>query len=90
MLNRIPVESPQTATAPPDAALRLLQLSARLLLEYNVPLKDIERGIGRIARHVGVDDLQTLVGYREVTLETTDGLASMHGRLRFTSTSPSV
>ena len=50
-------------------------MSARLLLEYNVRSKDIERGIARIARHVGVD-LQTLVGYREVTLATADGRES--------------
>jgi uncharacterized membrane protein YjjP (DUF1212 family) len=66
------VESPRTATGPTDAALRLLQLSARLLLEYNVRSRDIERGIARIARHVGVD-VQTLVAYREVALATADG-----------------
>jgi uncharacterized membrane protein YjjP (DUF1212 family) len=66
------VESPQTAIGPTDAALRLLQVSARLLLEYNDRSKDIECGVARIARHVGVD-VQPLVGYREVTLATPDG-----------------
>ena len=73
------MESPPHATGPTDAALRLLQVSARLLLEYNVRSKDIERGVARIARHVGVDDLQTLVAYREVTLATADG-RSLHAR----------
>jgi uncharacterized membrane protein YjjP (DUF1212 family) len=66
------VESRHTATGSTDAALRLLQLSARLLLEYNARSKEIERRIARIARHAGVD-VQTLVGYREVTIATTDG-----------------
>jgi uncharacterized membrane protein YjjP (DUF1212 family) len=73
------VEAPHTGTGPAEAALRLLQLSARLLLEYNVRSKDIERSVARIARHVGVDDLQTLVGYRDVTLATPDG-RSLHAR----------
>ena len=66
------MESRQTATGSTDAALRLLQLSARLLLEYNARSREIERGIARIARHVGVD-VQTLVAYREVALATADG-----------------
>lgn len=72
------MESPQTATGPTDAALRLLQSSARLLLEYNARSKEIERVIARIARHVGVEQ-QTLVGYREVTLALPDG-RSLHAR----------
>ena len=66
------MESPQSATGPAAAALRFMHVSARLLLEYNARLKEIERGIARIARHLGVD-LQTLVRYREVTLATPDG-----------------
>ena len=45
------MESRHTATGSTDAALRLLQLSARLLLEYNARSKEIERRIARIARH---------------------------------------
>jgi uncharacterized membrane protein YjjP (DUF1212 family) len=67
-----PLEPPQNATGPSEAALRFLQLSARLLLEYNVRSKELERAIARIARHVGVN-LQTVVGYRDVTLATADG-----------------
>jgi uncharacterized membrane protein YjjP (DUF1212 family) len=66
------LERRQNVTAPREAALRVLQLSARLLLEYNVRSKTIERRIERIARHVGVN-LQTIVGYREVTLAIADG-----------------
>ena len=62
----------QNETACNEAALRFLQLSARLLLEYNVRSKSLERAIDRIARHVGVN-LQTIVGYREVTLAIADG-----------------
>jgi uncharacterized membrane protein YjjP (DUF1212 family) len=62
----------QNDTAPNEAALRFLQLSARLLLEYNVRSKTLERRIERIARHLGVN-LQTIVGYREVTLAIADG-----------------
>jgi uncharacterized membrane protein YjjP (DUF1212 family) len=73
-----PLDPPQNATGHSEAALRFLQLSARLLLEYNVRSKDIERGIARIARHVGVN-VQTVVGYREVTLATADG-RGIHAR----------
>jgi hypothetical protein len=66
------LEPPQNATPPSEAALRFLQLSARLLLEYNVRSKSLERAIDRIARHVGVN-VQTVVGYREVTLALADG-----------------
>ena len=64
-------EPPQNA-APSEAALRFLQFSARLLLEYNVRSKALERRIERIAQHVGVN-VQTVVGYREVTLAVADG-----------------
>ena len=60
------------AAAASEAALRFLQVSARLLLEYNVRSKSIERRIERIAQHVGVN-AQTVVGDREVTLVTADG-----------------
>ncbi|HVH28611.1 MAG TPA: threonine/serine exporter family protein [Vicinamibacterales bacterium] len=72
------LEPPQNATAPREAALRFLQLSARLLLEYNVGSKDLERGLARIARHLGVN-AQPVVGYREVTLALADGRA-IHAR----------
>ena len=65
-------EPPQNDKPRNEEALRFLQLSARLLLEYNVRSKTIERRIDRIARHVGVN-LQTIVGYREVTLAIADG-----------------
>jgi uncharacterized membrane protein YjjP (DUF1212 family) len=71
-------ELPQNATAPSEAALRFLHLSARLLLEYNVRSKSIERRIERIAHHVGVN-VQTVVAYREVTLAMADG-RSLHAR----------
>ena len=72
------LEPPQNATPPSEAALRFLQLSARLLLEYNVRSKSLERAIDRIARHVGVN-VQTVVGYREVTLALADG-RGIHAR----------
>ena len=72
------IEPPQNATAPSEAALRFLQLSARLLLEYNVRSRNLERSIERIARHVGVN-VQTVVGYREVTLALADG-RGIHAR----------
>jgi uncharacterized membrane protein YjjP (DUF1212 family) len=58
--------------------LRFLQLSARLLLEYNVRSKSIERRIEGIARHLGIN-VQTALGYREVTLALADG-RSLHAR----------
>jgi uncharacterized membrane protein YjjP (DUF1212 family) len=63
---------PQNATPPGEAALRFLQLSARLLLEYNVGSNSLERAIDRIARHVG-GNVQTVAGYREMTLVLADG-----------------
>ncbi len=42
------------------------------MLEYNVRSKSLERAIDRIARHLGVN-VQTVVGYREVTLALADG-----------------
>jgi uncharacterized membrane protein YjjP (DUF1212 family) len=65
-------EPRQIAGASLETALRVLQASARLLLEYNVGSKAIERNIERMARHVGVN-VQAVVGYREVTLATGDG-----------------
>ena len=72
------LEPPQNAVAPSEAALRFLQLSARLLLEYNLRSKALERRIERIAQHVGVN-VQTVVGYREVTLAVADG-RDLHAR----------
>jgi uncharacterized membrane protein YjjP (DUF1212 family) len=66
------LEPLQTATAPSEAALRFLRLSARLLLEYNVRSSALERRLERIARHLGVN-VQPVAGYREVTLATADG-----------------
>jgi uncharacterized membrane protein YjjP (DUF1212 family) len=65
-------ESSRKNVAASGAALRFLQLSARLLLEYNVRSKGIERRIAQIAAHVGVS-VQTTVGYREVALTLADG-----------------
>jgi uncharacterized membrane protein YjjP (DUF1212 family) len=78
MTERLSVER-RDSTAPTEAALRFLQLSARLLLEYNVRSKSIERRIEQIARHVGVH-VQTVVGYREITLAVTDG-RSFHAQV---------
>ncbi len=72
------VDLARNATAPSEAALRFLQLSARLLLEYNVRSKSLERRIDRIAQHLGVN-VQTVVGYREVTLALADG-RGLHAR----------
>jgi uncharacterized membrane protein YjjP (DUF1212 family) len=66
------------ATPPSDSALRFLQLSARLLLEYNVRSQSIERRIERIARHLGIN-VQTIIEYRHVTLVLADG-RSLHAR----------
>jgi uncharacterized membrane protein YjjP (DUF1212 family) len=61
-----------------DSIVRFLQLSARLLLEYNLRSQSIEQRIERIARHLGVE-LQAIVGYRVVTLAFEDG-RSLHAR----------
>ncbi len=66
------LKPPGQGTPSRDSALRVLQLSARLLLEFNVRSQSIERRIERIARHLGVD-LQTIVQYRHVTLVLADG-----------------
>ena len=55
-----------------DLALRFLQVSARLLPEYNVRSQSLERRIEQVARYLGVD-LKTVVGYRQVTLVLADG-----------------
>jgi uncharacterized membrane protein YjjP (DUF1212 family) len=65
-------ESPRSGSKPSEAALRFLQLSARLLLEYNLRSKSIERRLERIARHLGVN-VQPVVAYRTVTLTLADG-----------------
>ena len=72
------VDLARNATAPSEAVLHFLQLSARLLLEYNVRSKSIERRIDRIAQHLDVK-IQTVVGYREITLALADG-RSLHAR----------
>ena len=63
------MESRQIATGSTDAALRLLQSSARLLLEYNVRSKSSSAPSRGSPGTSGVN-VQTLVGYREVTLAT--------------------
>jgi len=68
----------RNATAPSEAVLHFLHLSARLLLEYNVRSKSIERRIERMAQYLGVR-LQTVVGYRVITLALADG-RSLHAR----------
>lgn len=72
------LEPTQSIVAPRVTALHFLQLSARLLLEYNVRSKVLERRIGQIARHLHLD-VQTLAGYREVTLALADGRV-LHAR----------
>jgi uncharacterized membrane protein YjjP (DUF1212 family) len=72
------VDLARNAQAPSEAVLHFLQLSARLLLEYNVRSKSIERRIDRIAQHLDVR-IQTVVGYREITLALADG-RSLHAR----------
>ncbi len=52
---------------PPDSSLRLLRLTARLLLEYSARTGTIRRQIGRLAKHLDVD-VSVSVGYREVIL----------------------
>src|SRR6186713_433534 len=42
----------RNATAPSEAVLHFLHLSARLLLEYNVRSKSIERRIDRMAQYL--------------------------------------
>ena len=66
--------APQNAETTSEAALRFLQLSARLLLEYGGRSTSFERTIVRIARHLGVQ-VQTATGYREATLALPDGRA---------------
>jgi uncharacterized membrane protein YjjP (DUF1212 family) len=67
-----PAEKPRGDPAPNDAAWKLLQLAALLLVEYSVRAKMITRQLGRIAEHLGVR-VTTSVGYREVTLHADNG-----------------
>jgi uncharacterized membrane protein YjjP (DUF1212 family) len=55
-------------------ALRCLQLSARLLLEYNARSEQLVRQIARLARHLGIEAL-IIASYRVVTIVVTDGRA---------------
>jgi uncharacterized membrane protein YjjP (DUF1212 family) len=55
-----------------DPGLRLLQLVARLLLEYNTRSEVIARRVGTVAAHVGAA-VSVMVAYRSVTLVTADG-----------------
>jgi ribosomal protein L3 len=77
----VSLEPRQSVTASGEAVLRFLQLNARLLLEYNVRSKSLERRIESVAGHLGVD-VQTVVGYQEVTTQT-----GRTGRVRRFSTS---
>jgi uncharacterized membrane protein YjjP (DUF1212 family) len=74
--DRQSLEPIRIAAVPADPAWRFLHSSARLLLEYNVRAHGIERALQRIARHLGAE-VQTIVGYREVTLAGPEG-ASLH------------
>lgn len=57
---------------PPEDALRFLQLTARLLLQYNFRSELIKRKLGQAARSLGLD-VQVFVAYRGVTLYAADG-----------------
>ena len=61
------VDLARNATAPSEAVLHFLQLSARLLLEYNVRSKSIERRIDRMAQFL---DVRIPVSYTHLTLPT--------------------
>jgi uncharacterized membrane protein YjjP (DUF1212 family) len=72
------IDPRQHAAPPSEDAQRFLHLSARLLLEYSVPAKQLEHTIDRVARHVGIS-AQTIVAYRDVTLALADG-RGIHAR----------
>ena len=55
-----------------EASWRVLQLAARLLLEYNERSALIEHHLDRLASHLGIA-VSTVVAYRAVTLATPDG-----------------
>jgi uncharacterized membrane protein YjjP (DUF1212 family) len=55
-----------------ESTWRLLQLGARLMLEYNERSDVIKRHLDRVAKYLNVA-VTTVVGYREVTLATPDG-----------------
>ncbi|WP_417069292.1 threonine/serine ThrE exporter family protein [Niveibacterium terrae] len=55
-----------------DDALRFLQLTSRLLLQYNFRSELIKRKIALAAKHLGVA-VQVFVAYRGVTLYAEDG-----------------
>jgi uncharacterized membrane protein YjjP (DUF1212 family) len=61
------------AAAAVSTELRLLQLAARLLLEYNVRCKTLERQIARLAAHLGVG-VRTAIAYRNATLFIEGGM----------------
>jgi uncharacterized membrane protein YjjP (DUF1212 family) len=72
------IDPRQHAAPPSEPAQRFLHLSARLLLEYSVPAKQLEHTIDRVARHVGIS-ARTIVVYRDVTLALADG-RGIHAR----------
>jgi uncharacterized membrane protein YjjP (DUF1212 family) len=57
----------EVSNEPPDTALRILQLTARLLLEYSARTDTINRYVGRLAKHLELS-VSCYVGYREVIL----------------------
>jgi uncharacterized membrane protein YjjP (DUF1212 family) len=57
---------------PDDASWRVLQVTARLLLEYNERSALIRQRLDRLASRLGIA-VSTVVGYRDVTLATPDG-----------------
>src|SRR5512144_84468 len=62
-----PLEVADTEAMSAEAAVYLLQLTARLLLEYSARTETIERQMERIAKQIGLR-VTTSVAYREVTL----------------------
>ena len=79
MPNPAPFVAPPDGSPSPDAAWHLLQVSARLLLEYNTRAHDVQSIVEQLGRRLGID-LQAIVGYREVTLSGPGGRTS-HARI---------
>jgi uncharacterized membrane protein YjjP (DUF1212 family) len=61
-----------TITTSHADGMRLLQLTARLLLEYSARSEMIKRQVDRLARHLALR-VSTVIGYREATLIEADG-----------------
>jgi uncharacterized membrane protein YjjP (DUF1212 family) len=71
-LKSSPVPASEDPRSQSEAALHLLQLAARLLLEYNLRSEHIRREIDRLAKHLG-ESVLTFVAYRHVTFVTENG-----------------